>query len=122
MLIVEGEADSRSAGSFFKNPVVSVAKFDQIAESAALDPATIPHWSAGLGEIKLAAAWLLDRSGFHKGFAMGRAGISSRHTLALINRDHANFADIAALRDTIQREVETRFGIMLEQEPVQLGV
>jgi UDP-N-acetylmuramate dehydrogenase len=122
MLIVEGEADSRSAGSFFKNPVVSVAKFDQIAESAALDPATIPHWPAGPGEIKLAAAWLLERSGFHKGFAMGRAGISSRHTLALINRDHANFADIAALRDTIQREVETRFGIMLEQEPVQLGV
>ncbi len=72
-------------------------------------------------EIKLAAAWLLDRAGFHKGFIMGEAGISSRHTLALINRDHATFADITALRDAIQREVQSRFGILLEQEPVQLG-
>ena len=121
MLIIEGEPDARSAGSFFKNPVVPAATFDQIARHLALEPATIPHWPAGPGEIKLAAAWLLDHAGFHKGFVMGRAGISSRHTLALINRDHASFADIAALRDTIQREVQTRFGIRLEQEPVQLG-
>jgi UDP-N-acetylmuramate dehydrogenase len=121
MLIVEGEPDSRSAGSFFKNPIVSAATFDQIAKNLAIGPATIPHWPAGPGEVKLAAAWLLDRAGFHKGFVMGRAGISSRHTLALINRDHASFADITALRDSIQREVQTRFGILLEQEPVQLG-
>jgi UDP-N-acetylmuramate dehydrogenase len=121
MLIVEGEPDARSAGSFFKNPIVPTVTFDQIARHLALEPATIPHWLAGPGEVKLAAAWLLDHAGFHKGFVLGRAGISSRHTLALINRDHASFADIAALRDTIQREVQTRFGILLEQEPVQLG-
>jgi UDP-N-acetylmuramate dehydrogenase len=121
MLIVEGEPDSRSAGSFFKNPVVPSATFDQIARDLALEAATIPHWPAGPGEIKLAAAWLLDHSGFHKGFVMGRAGISSRHTLALINQDHATFADIAALRDSVQQKVKARFGIALEQEPVQLG-
>lgn len=121
MLIVEGEADSRSAGSFFKNPVVPAATIDQIAKNLAIDPATIPHWPAGPREIKLAAAWLLDRAGFHKGFIMGEAGISSRHTLALINRNRATFADITALRDAIQREVQSRFGILLEQEPVQLG-
>jgi UDP-N-acetylmuramate dehydrogenase len=121
MLIVEGEPDSRSAGSFFKNPVVPIATLNQIAADLSVDPTTIPHWPAGPGETKLAAAWLLDQAGFHKGFVMGRAGISSRHTLALINRDHATFADIAALRDTIQREVHHRFKIHLEQEPVQLG-
>jgi UDP-N-acetylmuramate dehydrogenase len=121
MLIVEGEPDCRSAGSFFKNPIVPAAVFDQIASTLALDPASIPHWSSSADEIKLAAAWLLDQAGFHKGFVMGRVGISSRHTLALINRDNATFADIVALRDTIQREVYSRFDVLLEQEPVQLG-
>jgi UDP-N-acetylmuramate dehydrogenase len=121
MLIVEGEPDSRSAGSFFKNPIVSEALVKEIAGTLATPLEKIPHWPAGPGQIKLAAAWLLDQSGFHKGFIMGRAGISSRHTLALINRDHATFADIATLRDTIQHEVQRRFHIQLEQEPVQLG-
>ncbi len=121
MLIVEGETDCRSVGSFFKNPIVPAAVLDQISRDLAIDPATIPHWPSGSGHIKLAAAWLLDRAGFHKGFVMGRAGISSRHTLALINRDHATFNDITALRDAIQREVHHSFNIQLEQEPVQLG-
>ncbi len=122
MLLVEGEDDCRSAGSFFKNPVVPTTTLDQIARSLSLDSAAIPHWPANSGQVKLAAAWLLDQAGFHKGFVMGQAGISSRHTLALINRGHATFADVAALRDAIQREVKSRFGITLEQEPVQLGV
>jgi UDP-N-acetylmuramate dehydrogenase len=122
MLIVEGEPDCRSAGSFFKNPVVPQSALDNIASTLGISAEKIPHWPAGAGEIKLPAAWLLDRAGFHKGFIMGEAGISSRHTLALINRGDASFADIAALRDSIQREVKTRFGIMLEQEPVQLGI
>ena len=66
------------------------------------------------------AAWLLEQAGFHKGFAKGRAGISSRHTLALINRGGAAATDIKALRDEIIRTVETRFGIKLQQEPVEL--
>jgi UDP-N-acetylmuramate dehydrogenase len=122
MLIVEDEPDSRSAGSFFKNPVVPQPVLTSVAKALNIPADTIPNWPAGEGRIKLPAAWLLDQAGFHKGFVMGRAGISSRHTLALINRDHATFADIAALRDTIQREVHRRFHIQLEQEPVQLGV
>jgi UDP-N-acetylmuramate dehydrogenase len=121
MLIVEDEPDCRSAGSFFKNPIVSTLLLDEVANTLGIAAEKVPHWPAGDGLIKLPAAWLLDQAGFHKSFVMGRAGISSRHTLALINRDHASFADITALRDTIQREVQTRFGIMLEQEPVQLG-
>jgi UDP-N-acetylmuramate dehydrogenase len=121
MLLVEGEQDCRSAGSFFKNPVVTSATLGRIAAELGLDPAAVPNWPAADGLVKLPAAWLLERAGFHKGFALGEAGISSRHTLALINRGHATAGDIIRLRDTIQREVKSRFGIQLEQEPVQLG-
>jgi UDP-N-acetylmuramate dehydrogenase len=119
MLIVEGEADCRSAGSFFKNPVVPPATLDRIAADLQLPVGDIPHWPAADGQIKLPAAWLLEKAGFTKGFALGQAGISSRHTLALINRGHAMAADILALRDRISSEVLSRFGIRLEQEPVQ---
>lgn len=119
MLIVEGEADCRSAGSFFKNPVVPPATLDRIAANLQLPASEIPHWPAADGKIKLPAAWLLEKAGFTKGFASGHAGISSRHTLALINRGHATAADVIALRNRITSEVQSRFGITLEQEPVQ---
>jgi len=122
MLIVEGEADCRSAGSFFKNPVVSPAVLTQIAANLGISASEIPHWPAAEDQIKLPAAWLLERAGFPKGFTLGRAGISSRHTLALINRGHATAVDIMALRDAVRREIQNRFGIYLEQEPVQPGL
>jgi UDP-N-acetylmuramate dehydrogenase len=121
MLIVEGEPDCRSAGSFFKNPIVPESTLAPIAAALSLAAEQIPHWQAGPGSIKLPAAWLLEQASFRKGFTFGAAGISSRHTLALINRGHATAADIAALRDTIQHEIHRRFNIQLEQEPVQLG-
>jgi UDP-N-acetylmuramate dehydrogenase len=115
MLLVTGEPDCRSAGSFFKNPIVEAGILRQIE-------AEVPHWAAGEGRVKLSAAWLVERAGFHKGFAMGAAGISSRHTLALINRGGASCAEIVALRDAIVRGVKERFGVVLEQEPVLVGV
>jgi UDP-N-acetylmuramate dehydrogenase len=121
MLLVEGEPDCRSAGSFFKNPVVDVETFDRIAHTLDLVAEKIPHWPAEGNRIKLPAAWLLERAGFIKGYVMGNAGISTRHTLALINRGNATAADLFALRDVIQQKVKTLFGIQLEQEPVQLG-
>ncbi|XWK75693.1 UDP-N-acetylmuramate dehydrogenase [Tunturiibacter lichenicola] len=121
MLIVEGEADCRSAGSFFKNPVVPESVLTDIATNLQLPADKIPHWPAGPSLIKLPAAWLLEKAGFTKGFQLGNAGISSRHTLALINRSNASAADIQNLRNTIQQEVNIRFHIQLEQEPVQLG-
>jgi UDP-N-acetylmuramate dehydrogenase len=71
--------------------------------------------------VKIPAAWLVQQAGFQKGFAMGAAGISSRHTLALINRGGATAKEILALRDVIVATVEKRFGIRLEQEPVWVG-
>ena len=117
MLLVEGEADCRSAGSFFKNPVVADAMFESLAKEFA----SVPHWAVGEGKVKLAAAWLVEQAGFYKGFAMGRAGISSRHTLAVVNRGAASAGEIVALRDAIRARVRERFGVELEQEPVMLG-
>ena len=71
--------------------------------------------------VKLPAAWLVERAGFHKGFALGRVAISSRHTLALVNLGGATAAELMALRDTVVAGVESKFGIHLEQEPVQPG-
>jgi UDP-N-acetylmuramate dehydrogenase len=121
MLLVDGEADCRSAGSFFKNPIVPVSTLTAIATTLNIPADTIPNWPATEGQTKIPAAWLLEKAGFSKGFQQGNAGISSRHTLALINRGTATAADIEALRDTIRAEVAKRFAIQLEQEPVQLG-
>ena len=117
MLLVEGEEDCRSAGSFFKNPVVSETVFTAVAK----EYGEVPHWDADPGKVKLAAAWLLEKAGFHKGFVMGQVGISSRHTLAVVNRGDATAHEIVALRDEIRRVVLARFGVKLEQEPVVLG-
>jgi UDP-N-acetylmuramate dehydrogenase len=126
MLIVPGDPDCRSAGSFFKNPIVDAAVIPQIARALGIDEEKVPRYSAAAGpatasQVKIPAAWLLEQAGFHKGFTMGPAGISSRHTLALINRGNATATDIIALRNEIQRTIESRFGIKLQQEPVQLG-
>lgn len=121
MLLVEGEADCRSAGSFFKNPVVGVEVLERVAGALGMPVGEVPHWAAAEGQVKLPAAWLLEKAGFAKGFVLGHAGISSRHTLALINRGHATAADVVALRERIRGVVMERFGIVLEQEPVQPG-
>ena len=119
MLIVADDPDCRSAGSFFKNPVISASRYAAIA---AQYDGKVPHYAASDGEIKLPAAWLLDQAGFHKGYTFGQAGISSRHTLALVNKGQAKAADILALRDRIVAEVEAKFGIRLEPEPVIVGL
>jgi UDP-N-acetylmuramate dehydrogenase len=121
MLAGQGGADGRSAGSFFKNPVVPLAKVSQVASQAGCSAEEVPRYGAGEGMVKLPAAWLVERSGFHKGFAMGRAAISSRHTLALVNLGGSTAAELIALRDAVRTAVQNKFSIQLEQEPVMLG-
>ncbi len=120
MLLVENDPDCCSAGSFFKNSIVEEGAVARVASALGIAPDAVPRYPAGEGLVKIPAAWLLEQAGFHKGFAMGRAGISSRHTLALINRGSATARDIHALRDEIIRNVMDRFGIRLKQEPVEL--
>jgi UDP-N-acetylmuramate dehydrogenase len=119
MLLVEGDADCRSAGSFFKNPVVGVEVLERV--KAAAEGAEVPHWPAGEGRVKIPAAWLLEKAGFVKGYGEGRVGISSRHTLALMTRGGATFADVERMEGEIVRGVRERFGVELVREPVVLG-
>src|ERR1700730_5826854 len=121
MLIVPGDEDCRSAGSFFKNTVLSEAQFKDLAERAESKELEIPSYPALDAQRKVSAAWLVEHSGFAKGHAVGPAGISHKHALALINRGEANASDIFGLKDEIQRGVQKAWGILLEPEPVFVG-
>jgi len=121
MLIVDGESECRSAGSFFKNPIISAGQFAELTARPVVNSETVPYYPAGEGWVKLPAAWLIERAGFRKGFALGWAGISSRHTLALVNLGGATAADLLALKDVIVAGVEAKFGISLQMDPVLVG-
>jgi len=121
MLIVEGDEDCRSAGSFFKNPIVSASKFAEVSAVAEKRGLKAPSFPAPNAEVKIPAAWLVENSGFAKGTTRGQAGISRRHALAIINRGGATAAEIVALKDEIQRSVADQFGVDLQPEPVFIG-
>ncbi len=121
MLIVPGEEDARSAGSFFKNPVVPLAFFDELAARRASEGLALPSYPAADGSRKIPAAWLVEHAGFAKGYTKGRAGISRKHALAIVNRGGATATDIIALKEEIQTRVQDKFGIELQPEPVFVG-
>lgn len=122
MLIVPGDPDCQSAGSFFKNPVVSEEKHRDLVLRAAARGLSLPSYPALETRKKVSAAWLVERSGFAKGFGDGRVGISHKHTLAIVNRGGASAADVLALKEQIQQRVEEIWRIRLEPEPVMVGV
>jgi len=118
MVLDEKDSDSRSAGSFFKNPIVRLEEYERIAAGSAVP---VPHFGATEGNVKLAAAWLIEHTGIAKGFTLGPVGISSKHTLALTNRGGATATDVLLLKEFVQRRVQERFGVELRPEPVMLG-
>jgi UDP-N-acetylmuramate dehydrogenase len=120
MLLVEGDEDCRSAGSFFKNPILSADEFARVRELAEKMGKTIPSYPS-LDRRKVPAAWLVEQSGLQKGYTRGRVGISRRHALAIVNRGGATAADIIALKDEIQQRVADTFGVELHPEPVFVG-
>ena len=122
MLVRQGGTDADSAGSFFKNPIVETEKFEKISEIARrFGVENVPHFQAGKASVKVPAAWLIEQSGFHKGYTKGRAGLSRKHTLALTNRGDATAREILALKNEIQIKVKEKFGIELVPEPVFVG-
>ena len=121
MLIVDGDPDSRSAGSFFKNPVVSVEQHRDLEAKARAKGLTLPSFAALESRKKISAAWLVEHSGFQRGFTLGRVGISSKHTLAIVNRGGASAAEILALKNLVQQRVDETWRIELEPEPVMVG-
>jgi UDP-N-acetylmuramate dehydrogenase len=121
MLITPGDPDSQSAGSFFKNPVLSEKVHEELKRRAAARGLTVPSYPALESHQKVSAAWLVEHSGFARGFGFGRVGISSRHALAIVNRGGATAADVLTLKEQIQHRVEEIWGVALEPEPVMVG-
>lgn len=121
MLISPGDPDSRSAGSFFKNPVLSGARHRELTERAQSRGLRLPSYPALAKQNKIPAAWLVEHSGFKKGYRKGATGISTKHALAIVNLGGATATDILALKDEIQAGVNEAWGIRLEPEPVMVG-
>ncbi len=121
MLIVPGDPDCLSAGSFFKTPIINQTEYARIAGIAGQKGLKPPSYPAPDGRVKLAAAWLVEQSGFNRGFVRGNVGISTRHSLAIINRGGATAAEIIALKNDIQQRVFDSYGVQLQPEPVFLG-
>ncbi|MDO4911555.1 MAG: UDP-N-acetylmuramate dehydrogenase [Corynebacterium sp.] len=125
MLYNPDDHDSWSAGSFFTNPVVPVPLAEEIG--AKVDSLMPMYPVAQEDQVKLSAAWLIEQAGFPKGYPMGtdsvvKASLSTKHTLALTNRGTAKAEDIAALAREIRAGVQERFGVLLEPEPVLIGI
>jgi len=122
MVIDENDANSRSAGSFFKNPIVSREKFAELKKIAErLNIENVPHFKVDEKTVKIPAAWLIEKADFYKGFARGKVGLSTNHTLAIINRGNATAQEILDFKCDIQNKVKERFHIVLQPEPVFVG-
>jgi UDP-N-acetylmuramate dehydrogenase len=107
MVLDPEDPDSRSAGSFFTNPVVP----------AVLAVDGCPSWPAGDGQVKLSAAWLVQSAGFGRGTRDGHVGTSSRHSLALTTESGATATELLAFADRITAAVQDQFGVTLVREP-----
>ena len=117
MVVDAADPDSRSAGSFFMNPIVDPEIVSAI-EAQLPAGTSMPKFAAPDGKVKLSAGWLIERAGFTKGFSRGRAGISNKHALALVNRGGATATEILALAREIQDRVRDKLGVDLHPEPV----
>lgn len=113
MVIDANDPNSRSAGSFFKNPIVATAEAEKFENA--------PSFPAGDGWVKIPAAWLIEQAGFQKGYRLGNAGISANHSLALVNFGGAAAAEIVELKNVIQAAIKHKFGIELQPEPIFVG-
>jgi UDP-N-acetylmuramate dehydrogenase len=125
MVLDAEDHDTWSAGSFFTNPILAdtdFATFRARVKQRLGDDAEPPAYPAGEGHTKTSAAWLIDKSGFTKGYGDGPARISTKHTLALTNRGSATTEDLLTLAREVVAGVREAFGITLVNEPVTVGV
>jgi UDP-N-acetylmuramate dehydrogenase len=123
MVLDPADPDARSVGSFFTNPIVPAATADAL-EAALRRQGVLgegerpPRFPAANGTVKLSAAWLIERAGLAKGYRRGNVGLSSRHTLAIVNRGGAAATEVVALAREVRDRVRERFGVTLVPEPV----
>lgn len=126
MVLDPDDPDSRSAGSFFTNPIVDASTLerflDKVRRADVLDDGEqIPQFPAADGMTKLSAAWIIQHAGFHRGHVHGNVGLSSKHTLAIINRGGGTASEVRELVEQIQSRVDRLFGITLVPEPNFIG-
>lgn len=126
MVLDETDADARSVGSFFVNPVINTEQFEMLSESLRISGVVgadekIPSFPAADGSVKLSAAWLIERAGFRKGYLHGNVGLSTKHALAITNRGQGTAREIVELAEKIKFVVREKFGITLTPEPVFIG-
>jgi UDP-N-acetylmuramate dehydrogenase len=127
MVIDPDDPNRRSVGSFFMNPIVPEAVRAQIqgtlrAEGEAAAADSMPSWPAGEGRAKLSAAWLIEQAGLRRGYRKGNVGISTNHTLAIVNCGEGTAAEVVELAREIRGRVQDRFDVTLEPEPVFVNV
>ena len=143
MVLDPADPDSVSSGSFFTNPIVSEGFARSLPADAprwpqepaepdavialppgGVHPLDVPPLAGGEYTVKLSAAWLIEHAGIRRGFALpgSGAGISSKHTLAIVNRGGGTAADVVQLADFIQARVQAEFGVVLQPEPVLVGL
>lgn len=141
MVLDDADPDTHSAGSFFQNAIVS-------ASFARTLPAACPRWPLAVSldavtviplaaydrivappvsvqpDVKVSAAWLIEHAGLGKGFHLprSRAALSTKHALALTNRGGATAGEVAELARFIQQRVQSEYGLVLQPEPVLVGV
>ncbi|HET8645050.1 MAG TPA: UDP-N-acetylmuramate dehydrogenase [Vicinamibacteria bacterium] len=122
MVVDPEDPNRRSVGSFFMNPLVDEGTAEAVR--AALrrqgreeEATKMPAYPAG-ARVKLSAAWLIERAGVTRGYGNGRVGVSTNHTLALVNRGEATAAEVVALAREVRARVRDAFGITLVPEPV----
>ncbi|WP_261165796.1 UDP-N-acetylmuramate dehydrogenase [Microbacterium sp. Marseille-Q6965] len=141
MVLDSDDDDTRSAGSFFNNPIISEQEARTLPEGCPRWPMEpdidavsviplerfdgwVPAPVQRRSPVKVSAAWLIENSGLRKGFRLGhsRASLSTKHTLAITNRGGATAAEVAELARFVQTRVAQEFGIELRPEPVFVGV
>jgi UDP-N-acetylmuramate dehydrogenase len=117
MLVDPHDPHSRSVGSFFMNPIVSMAQFGELQSRLTSSGGTdqIPAFPSG-DRVKIPAAWLVEHAGFFKGYRTGGVGVSQNHSLALVNYGGTT-RELLELASRIQNAVHERYGIVLEREP-----
>jgi UDP-N-acetylmuramate dehydrogenase len=122
LLVLDGYERFNSAGSFFKNPLVSAEQFKEI-ETAVEKTGGCDNWAwpQSSGDVKVSAACLIQSAGFVRGFRRGNVGISPRHTLAVVNYDRATAAEVIAFARQVQEKVKERFGVVLKPEVQFVG-
>jgi UDP-N-acetylmuramate dehydrogenase len=125
MVLDPSDVDSRSVGSFFVNPTMTINEFERLKgriQEHTEGDAGIVAFPISDGRVKLSAAWLIERAGIKRGYSHGSVGTSTKHALAIVNRGGGTAREVVELKELIEASVRDRFGITLTPEPMFIGM